>query len=57
MAGKSEVMGVKIKKGISLFKQLPWVKQMEGIRKYILNPKYPTVSYPECTRGDKKKDF
>ena len=57
MAGKSEVMGTKIKKSISLFKQLPWVEQMEGIRKYILNPKYPTASYPECIRGDKKKDF
>ena len=30
---------------------------MEGIRKYILNQKYPIASYPECVRGDKKNDF
>ena len=57
MEGKSKVTDAKIKKGISLFKQLPWVEQMEGIRKYILNPKYPTASYPECITGEKKKDF
>ena len=57
MEGKSKVMDAKIKKGVSLFKQLPWVEQMEGIRKYILNPKYPTASYPECVTGEKKKDF
>ena len=57
MEGKSKVMDVKIKKGVSLFKQLPWVEQMEGIRKYVLNPKYPTACYPECVTGEKKKDF
>ena len=55
MAGKSEVM--KGKKGISLFKQLPWVEQMECIRKYLSNPKYQISSYPECITGEKKKDF
>ena len=50
-------MDAKIKKGVSLFKQLPWVEQMEGIRKYISNPKYPTACYPECVTGEKKKDF
>ena len=57
MEGKPKVMDVKIKKGFSLFKQLPWAEQREGIRKYILNPKYPTASYPECITGEKKKDF
>ena len=57
MEGKSKVTDVKIKKGASLFKQLPWVEQMEGIRKYISNPKYPTACYPECVTGEKKKDF
>ena len=55
MAGKSEVRKGKI--GNSLFKQLPWVEQMEGIRKYLSNPKYPMASYPECITGVKKKDF
>ena len=55
MAGKSEVR--KGKKGVSLFKQLPWVEQMEGIRKYLLNPKYPLASYPECITGEKKERF
>ena len=45
------------KKGISLFKQLPWVEQMEAIKKYISNPKYPTACYPDCVTGTKKKDF
>ena len=57
MEGKSKVTDVKIKKGVSLFKQLPWVEQMKGIRKYILNPKYPTAYYPECVTGEKKEDF
>ena len=55
MEGKSEVTDVKIKKGVSLFKQLPWVEQMEGIRKYILNPMYPTACHPQCVTGEKKE--
>ena len=53
MAGKSEV--TKGKKGISLFKQLPWVEWMEGMRKYLSNPKYPMACYPECVTGEKRK--
>ena len=53
MAGKLEVR--KGKKGIYLFKQLPWVEQMEGVRKYLSNPKYPMASYPECVTGEKRK--
>ena len=55
MAGKSEV--TKGKKGVSLFKQVPLVEQMEDITKYLSNPKYPMASYPECITGEKKKNF
>ena len=55
MAGKSEVADGNSKKGLSLFKQLPWVEQMEGIKKYLSNPKYPTACYPKCITASKRK--
>ena len=57
MAGISGVADGNSKKGMSLFKQLPWAEQMEGIKKYLLNPKYPTACYPECVTTSKKKDL
>ena len=56
MAGKSEVADGNSKK-VCLFKQLPVVEQMEGIKKYLSSPKYPTACYPECVTASKKKDF
>ena len=57
MAAKSEVADGNSKKGMSLFKQLPWVEQVEGIKKYLSNPRYPTACCPECVTASKKKDF
>ena len=49
-------MDVKIKKGVSLFKQLPWVEQMEGIRKYI-KPQVPNCMLSTMCNRRKEERF